>query len=215
MNGATSQQHSVVTSETAEAVWFVGCLALIKATTESTGGALAMVELTHPADFATPPHIHHEEDEAFYILEGAMKGFCGVDEWRATAGDFVWLPRGVPHGYATDGARNYARSRSRSRRASSASFVMLASPRSSERCLRPPSWTCRSWWPQPQSMARSSLTPGVRRGQTGQAAGLPQRAGMSLELAELCGHSRPGTNSISSFVKVGLGIDRKRAGSTS
>jgi mannose-6-phosphate isomerase-like protein (cupin superfamily) len=104
VNGATSQQHSVVTSETAEAVWFVGCLALIKATTESTGGALAMVELTHPADFATPPHIHHEEDEAFYILEGAMKGFCGVDEWRATAGDFVWLPRGVPHGYATDGS---------------------------------------------------------------------------------------------------------------
>jgi len=103
MPAARSVEHSVVTSETAEAVWFVGCLALIKASTESTAGALAMVEFTHPADFATPPHIHHEEDEAFYILEGAMRGFCGNDEWRATAGDFVWLPRGIPHGYATDG----------------------------------------------------------------------------------------------------------------
>ena len=103
MTALHSAQHSVVTSETAEAIWFVGCLALVKASTESTGGALALVEFTHPADFATPPHVHHDEDEAFYILEGAMKGFCGNDEWRATAGDFVWLPRGVPHGYATDG----------------------------------------------------------------------------------------------------------------
>jgi quercetin dioxygenase-like cupin family protein len=103
MTSARSE-HSVVTSETAEAIWFVGCLALIKASTESTGGALAMVEFTHPADFATPPHVHHDEDEAFYILEGTMRGFCGEDEWRATAGDFVWLPRDVPHGYATDGS---------------------------------------------------------------------------------------------------------------
>ena len=32
-----------------------------------------------------------------------MKGFCGDDDWRATTGDFVWLPRGIPHGYAVDG----------------------------------------------------------------------------------------------------------------
>ena len=96
-------QHSVVTAETAEPIWFVGCLALIKASTESTAGRLGMVEFTHPPDFATPPHVHHAEDEAFYILEGAMKGFCGEAQWRATAGDFVWLPRGIPHGYAIDG----------------------------------------------------------------------------------------------------------------
>ena len=96
-------EHSLVTSDSAEAVWFSGCLALIKASTESTGGALALVEFAHPPDFATPPHIHHDEDEAFYILEGTMKGFCGDQQWRATAGDFVWLPRGVPHGYAVDG----------------------------------------------------------------------------------------------------------------
>jgi quercetin dioxygenase-like cupin family protein len=103
MAASGNSQHTVVTSDTAEAVWFVGCLALIKASAESTGGALAMVEFTHPGDFAVPPHIHHEADEAFYILEGAAKGFCGEDHWRATAGDFVWLPRGVPHGYAADG----------------------------------------------------------------------------------------------------------------
>ena len=101
---ATSQHgHYVVTSEDAEPIWFSGCLALIKASTESTGGILGLVEFVHPAGFATPPHVHHAEDEAFYVLEGAMNGFCGDDEWRAEAGDFVWLPRGIPHGYAVDG----------------------------------------------------------------------------------------------------------------
>jgi mannose-6-phosphate isomerase-like protein (cupin superfamily) len=84
-------------------VWFVGCLALIKASAQSTGETLALVEFTHPPDFAVPPHIHHDEDEAFYILEGTASGFCGDDQWRATVGDFVWLPRGVPHAYQADG----------------------------------------------------------------------------------------------------------------
>ena len=62
-----------------------------------------MVEFTHPPGFATPRHVHHAEDEAFYVLEGAMRGFCGDRRWHATPGSFVWLPRGIPHGYAVDG----------------------------------------------------------------------------------------------------------------
>ena len=98
----SSHTPSLVTSNSAEAIWFTGCLALIKASTESTGGVLGLVEFVHPPDFATPPHIHHAEDEAFYVLEGAMNGFCGDEKWRATTGDFVWLPRGIPHGYSVD-----------------------------------------------------------------------------------------------------------------
>ena len=29
--------------------------------------------------------------------------YCGEQTWRATKGSFVWLPRGIPHGYAVDG----------------------------------------------------------------------------------------------------------------
>ncbi len=68
-----------------------------------TGGALATVEFLHPAGFATPLHVHHTADEAFYILAGGMRGICGDQEWQATTGSFVWLPRGIPHGYAVDG----------------------------------------------------------------------------------------------------------------
>lgn len=96
-------EHYALAANDAEAIWFLGTLATIKAAGARTGGALAAVEFTHPPGFATPKHVHHAQDEAFYVLEGAMRGFCGDRSWHATTGSFVWLPRGIPHGYAVDG----------------------------------------------------------------------------------------------------------------
>src|ERR671933_1712282 len=91
-----------LTDNDAEAYWFLGTLATIKASSSLTGGALSVVEFTHPPGFATPQHVHHAEDEAFYILEGAMRGFVGNQRWRDRR--LVRLaPRGIPHGYAVDG----------------------------------------------------------------------------------------------------------------
>ena len=95
--------HFVEAADQAEAVWFTGCLATIPAAGAKTGGKLAIVEFTHPAGYATPSHVHHDADEAFYVLSGAMRGYCGDQKWRAEKGGFVWLPRGIPHGYAVDG----------------------------------------------------------------------------------------------------------------
>jgi len=82
--------------------WFLGTLATIKAPSVGTGGSLSVVEFLHPAGFATPTHIHHRDDEAFYVLSGAIHGFCGDQTWEAGAGSFVWLPKGTPHGYSVD-----------------------------------------------------------------------------------------------------------------
>ncbi|MDQ6834357.1 MAG: cupin domain-containing protein [Chloroflexota bacterium] len=98
----TSEHYTLAENE-AEAVWFLGCLATLKGVGKKTGGAFAAVEFTHPPGFATPRHLHHGADEGFYVLEGAMRGFCGDQSWRATVGSFVWLPRGIPHSYAVDG----------------------------------------------------------------------------------------------------------------
>lgn len=105
MAGASEDysEHYMVADNDAEAIWFLGTLATLKADGARTGGALSVVEFTHPAGFATPRHVHHAEDEAFYVLAGTMRGFCGERPWRATAGSFVWLPRGIPHGYAVEG----------------------------------------------------------------------------------------------------------------
>jgi quercetin dioxygenase-like cupin family protein len=52
-----------------------------------------------PAGFGPPPHLHHREDEAFYVLEGQMTVTCGEQTWTATPGSFVLLPRGIPHAF--------------------------------------------------------------------------------------------------------------------
>lgn len=83
--------------------WFLGTLATVKAPTERTGGVLCAVEFLHPAGFATPRHVHRRADEAFYMLSGSIRGYCGETTFEAAEGQFVWLPRDVPHGYRVDG----------------------------------------------------------------------------------------------------------------
>jgi mannose-6-phosphate isomerase-like protein (cupin superfamily) len=82
--------------------WFLGTLATVKAPAFRTGGVLSLVHFLHPAGFATPRHVHDTEDEAFYVLSGSISGFCGDRTWSAGEGAFVWLPKGVPHGYTVD-----------------------------------------------------------------------------------------------------------------
>src|SRR3954452_1222980 len=50
-------------------------------------------------------HVHAEEDDAFYILDGEMTFFFGADEAVAGPGTFVLVPPGVSHGFRNDGDR--------------------------------------------------------------------------------------------------------------
>ncbi|HEU5330470.1 MAG TPA: quercetin 2,3-dioxygenase [Thermomicrobiales bacterium] len=85
--------------EEGEAVWFLGTLMQVKAAAAETGGAFGLIEQVLPPGFAPPPHIHHAEDEAFYLLEGAADFFCGDQTWRAGPGAFMYFPRGIVHGF--------------------------------------------------------------------------------------------------------------------
>lgn len=132
-----ASEHYTLAADEAEAIWFIGTLATIKAAGTRTGGALSIVEFTHPPGFATLRHIHHREDEAFYVLAGAMRGVCGDRWWRATAGSFVWLPRGIPHGYAVDG-NEQLRTLAITLPAGFERFVAEAGEPAQERTLPPP-----------------------------------------------------------------------------
>ena len=48
-------------------------------------------------------HVHAEEDDAFYILDGEMTFFFGADEAVAGPGTVVLVPPGVSHGFRNDG----------------------------------------------------------------------------------------------------------------
>jgi quercetin dioxygenase-like cupin family protein len=80
-----------------EALWFLGFLVTIKASAETTGGRVAVMEHLAGRGSGTPLHVHHREDEWFYVTEGQL--LFGVDGRliEAPAGAFVYGPRGIPH----------------------------------------------------------------------------------------------------------------------
>ena len=85
-----------------EALWWIGMLATIKATAEQTGGRYTLVEVLAPEGFASPLHVHHFEDEGFWILEGEMTFYVGDQTIKARPGSFLFGPEEVPHAFAVD-----------------------------------------------------------------------------------------------------------------
>jgi quercetin dioxygenase-like cupin family protein len=83
-----------------EARWWLGALAVIKATAADTGGQLTVVDVRDPPGVEAPLHVHHKEDEAFWVLEGDVTFEVGGKTIQAGAGDFVFGPRDVPHRYS-------------------------------------------------------------------------------------------------------------------
>jgi len=49
-----------------------------------------------------PLHVHKNEDEWFYMLEGEMSFHVGGDTHVGTAGAFVSFPRGIPHTFTVE-----------------------------------------------------------------------------------------------------------------
>jgi quercetin dioxygenase-like cupin family protein len=86
------------------AYWFLNSLNIIKATSESTGGAFSMVYHTAPPGHETPYHFHHTEDEAFYVLDGEFTFFGDGKKTILGPGGYIFLPRGIPHGIRCTGS---------------------------------------------------------------------------------------------------------------
>jgi mannose-6-phosphate isomerase-like protein (cupin superfamily) len=69
------------------------------------GSDLVVVEWRAEAGGADPPlyiaplHIHHHDDELWYVLEGALRFRLGDDELEVEAGGAAMAPRGVAHTY--------------------------------------------------------------------------------------------------------------------
>jgi mannose-6-phosphate isomerase-like protein (cupin superfamily) len=80
-----------------DAIWFFNGLFVVKAAHDETHGAFTLIEAHLPAGEGPPPHVHHNEEEGFYILEGELTVSCGDETWTATPGMFAFLPRGIPH----------------------------------------------------------------------------------------------------------------------
>jgi quercetin dioxygenase-like cupin family protein len=92
---ATKHPYALAREE-GETLWFLGVPTRVIATAEQTGGAFGLIEHVIPAGGESPWHVHHAEDEAFYVVEGQMTFLCGEQKVRA---------REIPHGFRVEGTQ--------------------------------------------------------------------------------------------------------------
>ena len=72
-----------------EAFWLLGMLQTVKIGRADTGGEFGLVEIVVPPGLGSPWHVHPEEDEWFYVLEGNLTIHVGDTRVDLTAGGFA------------------------------------------------------------------------------------------------------------------------------
>jgi quercetin dioxygenase-like cupin family protein len=107
MAAVETEQGIVLGPGEGEAHWLLGMLEVVKVCGADTDGAFGLLEVTVRAGEGSPWHVHPDEDEWFYVLEGEFTIWVGDTKHSLTAGSFAFGPRGVPHTFygETDGAK--------------------------------------------------------------------------------------------------------------
>jgi mannose-6-phosphate isomerase-like protein (cupin superfamily) len=80
----------------------IGNVEFLARTADTPRFTFAIIEIA--AGRVLEPHVHAEEDDAFYILEGELTFDLGEGEVPAPPGTFVLVPPGVGHGFRNDGS---------------------------------------------------------------------------------------------------------------
>jgi len=99
----TIAQPYALNRDEGEALWFFGSRTWIKATGAQTGAAYGLIEQLMPPGNESPWHVHHREDEHFYVVDGELTFIVGEQRITATAGTYVFGPREIPHGFRVEG----------------------------------------------------------------------------------------------------------------
>jgi mannose-6-phosphate isomerase-like protein (cupin superfamily) len=84
-------------------LWVLGELVTCKTTSEQTGGAYSLFEVTTHPDGRVPPHVQHREDESFYVLEGVYEFLVEDHTIRVGASYLLYVPKGTLHSHKNVG----------------------------------------------------------------------------------------------------------------
>jgi quercetin dioxygenase-like cupin family protein len=71
----------------------------VKSSEAQAGSGAAFLEYLTKKGEEPPSHTHETEDEMFYVLEGVVTFHCGDATFELEQGGFIFLPRGIEHGY--------------------------------------------------------------------------------------------------------------------
>ena len=81
----------------------IGSPVVLLAVGEQSGGAVTAFESSPPPGEGPPVHVHADEDEVIYVLEGRLRVSLEGTIHDAAAGSFVFVPRGVAHTWQNSG----------------------------------------------------------------------------------------------------------------
>lgn len=190
--------------EEGEDFWLFGALATIKISAEDTAGQYCVIDIEAPPGVGSPWHVHHDEDEWFFVHEGACEVYIGDAHLTLTAGGFAFGPKGVPHTFfgGSKGGRCLSGRAGVSSRGSSERSL---SPPPSTSCRRRPkvhrtwSYSCRSRKSgRTASSGRRVHRPGARSGNRTSAA-VPKWRGATrstsrIEQCARVGHQDDGSH---------------------
>lgn len=87
-----------------DSYWFGVDFYTFKAVGENTGQTYALFEGLIQPQSGTPPHTHSREDESFYVQEGEFEFQLDGEITTATAGTFLYSPKGQRHNFTNIGS---------------------------------------------------------------------------------------------------------------
>jgi mannose-6-phosphate isomerase-like protein (cupin superfamily) len=91
-----------VQPDRAEPLWFIDNLVHVQVDAETSNGLLALMDERGRRGNMPPLHVHHRDDETFYVLDGEVSLFVGGRQLTLTAGQAAFAPREVPHCYRVE-----------------------------------------------------------------------------------------------------------------
>lgn len=86
----------------AQHLWFLDTLVSIHVSASTGTDGISLIEHYAPYADSPPLHLHVNEDEVFYVLEGELRMQTERDAQHLSAGQSLLAPKGVPHTYRVE-----------------------------------------------------------------------------------------------------------------
>ena len=99
----TAREPHVLARTEGESLNVIGDRQTVKVSADASDGAFVLVESLNEPGVGIPMHIHHEEDETFYVVDGHVEFTLADGPVVADAGTTVFLPKGTPHAFRVVG----------------------------------------------------------------------------------------------------------------
>src|SRR5215831_16885120 len=103
LHAVDAHSHSITGPGEGRILQVLGSTITVKLAGEQTDGKYAVIEEASPVGGGPPLHIHHQEDELFYVQEGEVEFQLGEQHFRAKAGSVAFLPRNLAHTFRNVG----------------------------------------------------------------------------------------------------------------